>query len=153
MEVYKVNTEDMWLEENNYAVTDKSSADNYFPPTTELEFMKVFCEFPYPSEAQLKEFSEKFGLSYKFIERWFNMKRLQNQISWSPSGIEHAKSIIAASKYQQKQNNGEGLRNVASHDDKNISEMPSGGTVGSTSQDTDVKIASSSEIFVNILVC
>ena len=45
MDYSQVNRVDLWLEDNNYDVDD-SNVDSFVVATTELIFMKAFCEFP-----------------------------------------------------------------------------------------------------------
>jgi len=140
MDYCQVKTVDLWLEDNNFAVDDGSYAESFFRATTELKFMKAFCEFPYLTEDQLKKLSEESGLSCKQINCWFNKKRLQNNISWSPSDIDYAKSIIL-NHNKKRQNNGDSLKKVASHNERNISNIPSK-KFGSISQKQTLKSAS-----------
>ena len=133
MDYSQVNRVDLWLEDKNYAVDD-SNVDSFVVATTELKFMKSFCEFPYITEGQLIKFSEESGLSCNQINCWFNKKRLQNNISWSPSEIDYAKSIILNYHNKKRQNNGDSLEKVASHKRRNISNIPSKKFVASISQ-------------------
>jgi len=134
MDYCQVKTVDLWLEENNYSVDDGSYADSFVVATTELKLMKAFCEFPYLTEDQLIKLSEESGLSCNQIKCWFNKKRLQNYISWSPSEIDYAKSIILNYHNKKKQNNRDSLKKVASHNERNISNIPSKKFVASISQ-------------------
>ena len=60
--------DDLWLEENNVAVSCETTADNFILSSTELEIMKVFYEFSYSSEDKLNNFSEKSGFSLKEMQ-------------------------------------------------------------------------------------
>ena len=150
MDYSQVNTINLWLEDNNFAVDD-SNVDSFVVATTELKFMKSFCEFPYITEGQLIKFSEESGLSCNQINCWFNKKRLQNNISWSPSEIDYAKSIIL-NYNKKKQNNGDSLKKVASHKGRSISNIPSEESVASTSQIETVNSESLAENLVDIFI-
>ena len=151
MDYSQVNRVDLWLEDKNYAVDD-SNVDSFVVATTELKFMKSFCEFPYITEGQLIKFSEESGLSCNQINCWFNKKRLQNNISWSPSEIDYAKSIIL-NYNKKKQNNGDSLKKVASHKGRSISNIPSEESVASISQIETVNSESLPENLVDIFIC
>ena len=147
MNNFQAKTVDIWLKEKKYAVADEISNNTFISPSTQLELIKIFLDFPYPPETVLAELSYKFVIPFKQLLDWFSNKRIQNRISWSSQEIDYARATILNYNDQMKPN----IEHFSSHDSI-ISDISSKESVDSLTQVKEPILSSTFENLVNIFI-